>query len=297
MEENTHASIVTKHGPIPYRLTNDYMFRAVFQTRPKALEGLCRSVLHLNPEDTVSVTIRNPILLGKTPESKSFIMDIEAAINNSLFINLEMQVVNYSDWTERSLGYTSRSFDNLNRGENYIDTTPVVHVGFLDFTLFPDDLEFFATYRMSNVKTHKIYSDKFTISVVDLKHIELATEEDRKHGIDLWARVFKATSWEEINMLAKSNEYLKEAVSGVIELSEDEQIRQCCQARADYELWERRRLARHQRALDEKDRTIASLTEELAKQATENSNLTDELAKQAAEIAALKAQLADTAKN
>ncbi len=297
MEHDTQLSIVTKHGPIPYRLTNDYIFRAVFQTRPKALEGLCRSVLHLKPEDAVSVKIRNPLQLGKTPESKSFIMDIEAAINDALYINLEMQVVNHSDWPERSLGYTSRSFDNLNRGESYLDTIPVVHVGFLDFTLFPDDPEFFATYRMSNLKTHKIYSDKFTISVVDLKHIELATEEDKEYGIDLWARVFKATSWEEILMLSQSNEYLKETVSGVVELSEDERVRQCCQARADYELWERRRLARHQRALDEKDNLLAKKDFIISEKEIEITNLTAELANLTAEIAALKVQLADVAKN
>ena len=40
-------------------------------------------------------------------------------------------------------------------------------------------------------------------------------------------------------MLAQNNEYLKEAVSGVRQLTEDEQIRQQCQAREDFEYWER----------------------------------------------------------
>ncbi len=86
-------------------------------------------------------------------------------------------------------------------------------------------------------------------------------------------------------MLAQSNEYLKDTVSGVIELSEDEQIRQCCQARADYELRERRRLARHQRALDEKDSTIAEKEATITKQAAT-------ITEQAAIIAELEAKLA-----
>ena len=40
-------------------------------------------------------------------------------------------------------------------------------------------------------------------------------------------------------MLAQNNEYLKEAVSGVRQLTEDEKIRQQCQAREDFEYWER----------------------------------------------------------
>ena len=60
------ANFTLKTGEIPYKLTNDYMFRAVFQSKPKALEGLCRSLLHLSPEDTVSIKLQNPIELGKT---------------------------------------------------------------------------------------------------------------------------------------------------------------------------------------------------------------------------------------
>jgi len=43
-------------------------------------------------------------------------------------------------------------------------------------------------------------------------------------------RYFLATTWDEINMLAQNNEYLQEAVSGVRQLTAEEQIRQQCQA-------------------------------------------------------------------
>ena len=79
-------------GKLPYKLTNDYLFRAVFQARPKALEGLCRSVLHLSMDDTISVTLQNPIELGKKIDDKEFILDLAVLINDSHFLNLEMQV-------------------------------------------------------------------------------------------------------------------------------------------------------------------------------------------------------------
>lgn len=40
-------------------------------------------------------------------------------------------------------------------------------------------------------------------------------------------------------MLAQNNDYLKEAVSGVRQLTEDDKIRQQCQAREDFAYWER----------------------------------------------------------
>ena len=244
---------------LPYKLTNDYLFRAVFQSRPKALEGLCRAVLGLSEKDSLFVTLQNPIELGKRIDSKDFILDLAVLINNSRFLNLEMQVYYDHVWKDRSLSYACRSFDNLNHGESYDKVFPIVHVGFLDYTLFPEHPEFYATYQLANVSQKEnpyVYSDKLSISVVNLTRIDLATEKDKANGIDLWARVFKATTWEEIAMLAQDNEYLREVVSGVRQLTEEEKIRQQCQAREDYYYWERMRKAKYDSEIQERQQTI-----------------------------------------
>lgn len=249
-------------GKLPYQLTNDYLFRAVFQTRPKALEGLCRAILRLKPEDTLSVTLQNPIELGKRIENKEFILDLAIIINNTLFLNMEMQVYQEEFWKERSLSYACRSFDNLNHGDSYNQVLPVVHVGFLNYTLFPEYPEFFATYQLANTSQPDytyIYSDKLRISVVDLTQIERATLADKANNIDLWARVFTATTWEEIEVLAQNNEYLQEAVSGVRQLTEDEKIRQQCQAREDFAYWERIRNTRLKELGDDLEQTQGQL--------------------------------------
>jgi hypothetical protein len=59
----------------------------------------------------------------------------------------------------------------------------------LDYTLFPESPEFYATYRMRNDRTGQLYSGKFSISVVDLKHIDLATTDDQAQHCDLWASI------------------------------------------------------------------------------------------------------------
>ncbi len=278
--------------PLPYRLTNDYLFRAVFQSRPKALEGLCRSILHLPPKDTVTVTLRNPVELGKRMENKEFILDLAVTVNDSVYLNLEMQMYHDNYWIERSISYTCRSFDNLNHGAEYGMVLPVIHVGFLDYDLFPEYPEFFSTYKISNIKNHNIYSDKFRISVVNLNQISLATEEDKSFGTDLWAKVFKAESWEEINMLAKQNEYLQEAVSGVAVLTEDEQIRQQCQAREDFEYWERIRENGHKRELAEKDRKYQlKLDEKEQELAEKDAKYQQQLSELNARIAELESKI------
>ena len=40
-----------------------------------------------------------------------------------------------------------------------------------------------------DVVQHRIYSSKFAVNVLDLSHIELATQEDKKWNLDFWARL------------------------------------------------------------------------------------------------------------
>jgi len=257
------------NSQIRYTLKNDYMFRAVFQSRPKALEGLCRSLLRLSPSDSLHIDLKNPIQLGAAIESKEFILDLALAINGSLFLNLEMQLYNDGYWPERSLSYTCRSYDNLNRGAGYAEVLPVLHIGFLDFTLFPNHPEFVSEYQLMNINPqHRYsYSDKLRISVVNLKEIERAKEEDKRYGIDQWARVLTAQTWEEIDMLAQNNEYLRETSNAMYELDKDRLIRQQCQAREDFLYWERieaNRLKQLESELTAKDAELAAKDAQIA---------------------------------
>jgi len=281
---------------IRYTLKNDYMFRAVFQSRPKALEGLCRSLLRLSPSDSLHIELKNPIQLGETIDSKEFVLDLALTINESLFLNLEMQLYNDGYWPERSLSYTCRSFDNLNRGADYNEVLPVLHIGFLDFTLFPKHPEFVAEYQLMNINPlHRYsYSDKLRITVVNLTQIERATEEDKQYEIDLWARVLTAETWEEIDMLAQDNEYLRETSNAMYELDKDRLIRQQCQAREDFLYWERMKENRNKRMeakIAEQDAVIAHQKAELADKNAEIKKQEAELAARDAKIAELLAQL------
>lgn len=220
-------------GPIDYGFTNDYMFRIVLQQNNCVLKGLICSLLHLQPDDIISVEITNPILLGDNFDSKEFILDIDVTLNNAMLINLEMQVTNKQNWPERSLSYLCRRFDQLGKDQNYINCKPTIHIGFLDFTPFPECPEFYATYKLLNIKNRHLYSDKFTLCVVDLTHVELATDEDKAYGIHLWARLFKATTWEEIKMIAENNPVIIDACESLYRLNADEITRQRSRARED----------------------------------------------------------------
>ena len=232
----THISekLQTATGKIDYQMTNDYMFHAALQKNPKVLKSLVCSMLRLRLQEIRSIQIINPIILGEAVDEKTFILDINIVLNDNTLINLEMQVENLYNWEERSLSYLCRTFDQLQKGEEYSSAKPVIHISFLDFTPFPEYPEFYASYQFMNEKNHHIYSDKLTLRVVDLRQIELATAEDQASGLEHWARLFKASTWEEIRMIAKEDENLLEATETLYTLNADELVRRQCEARADY---------------------------------------------------------------
>ena len=283
----THRQFLEATGKIDYNPTNNYMFQALFQENTEALTNLICSILHWPRSKIKSLEITNPIILGKYIENKTFILDIKVLLNDNTIVNLEMQLNNYNNWPERSLGYLCRNFDNLNKGDDYSNTKAAIHIGFLDFTLFPYLPEFHATYKIQNIKNHNIYTDKFILHVIELNSIHIATEEDRSHEIDKWASLFKATTWEDIRMLINDNPTLESAAETLYQLNMDEQLRETCERFYKAEARERgfkNNIAR----LTKENEELTKANSELTKS---NTTLSDTLAEKDAEITRLKALL------
>ena len=287
---------IPQSGALFVPMTNDYLFRALLQRNNLVLKGLICALLHMKESDISSVIITNPIRLGDTIDNKTFVLDINVILNQHHILNLEMQVINLNNWQDRSLSYLARNFDHLKKGEDYQLTHPVIQIGLLDYTLFPEHPEFYATYQFLNVKNHTLYSDKLRISVLDLSRIDLAAEEDIQYKLDHWAALFKAKTWEELQMLAKNNNYFKEASETVYQLTQEEQIRQQCLAREDYN----RTMKGIENNFAAQKHEISALKKDLAdanQRISEKEQLLSEKDQQLSEkddlIASLQAQLAE----
>ncbi len=288
------TSLQNATGEVEFRLTNDCMFHVVFQKNPKALLGLCAALLHMHPEEIRSVEVLNPFEFKTIPTDKTFVLDLKVMLNDDSILNFEVQVVDEKDWPERSLTYACRSFDQLKKGESYLDVKPVRHIGFLDYNLKGFTPEFYATYQLLNIKNHEIYTGKFALSVVNLNQIELATEEDRKYGINHWARLFKATTWEAIKKMAQENEYISSAAETMFESSQDESMRyflegveEANRIRRGQEI----RIERAEAALARKEATIVEKDEVIAEKDAAISEKDRHIAKMEAELTRLRALL------
>jgi hypothetical protein len=167
------------------------------------------------------------------------------------------------------------------------DAMSEIHIGFLDFTLFEDKPEFYATYKMINTKNSNIYSDKFAISVVDLSKIELATEEDKAYGIDQWAKLFKAATWEELKTMATQNTVFEDVAKSVFMYSCDKDVLEQCR-KVEYD----QKYVKH---LNDENKSLrASNADKDIQLADKDNQLADkdsQIAQKDARIAYLEAQL------
>lgn len=110
--------------------------------------------------------------------------------------------------------------------------------------------------------------------MVDLTQIDNATEDDKASKIDYWARLFKAKTWEELQMLAQNDEYLQEAATSIRIANEAEIVREQCRARED--------ALRRERTLErDKNRLLAENAiqqEKISSLQDENASLRRQLA-------------------
>ena len=235
MCEYTDKTFFPTEGELPVCMTNDLLFHLLLQDPDMAdiLKGLISSFQDIEFDEINSVIVQNPISFGETINSKTMVLDVKAILNNNSIVNLEMQVINCGDWPERSLSYLCRCFDNIESGRGYDSVKGAFHIGFLNYTLFPDAPVFFASYEIKNAVTNRLYTSKFGISVVDLTLIDMATDEDKKFHRHLWASFFRATTWEEINMIATQDKNIQLAATKLYQISEDQRIRDELWARQD----------------------------------------------------------------
>lgn len=222
-------------GKLKYPLTNDFMFKAVLQKNEVALKGLLCALLHMEMEEIAAIRILNPIEIGSMIDEKMMVLDLKLELNDSRILDIEMQVVDRGNWPERSLTYLCRTFDQLEKGEEYLDVKETIHIGILNFTPqgFPEKL--YLEYYFYNLDTAHKYSDKLSIRVLQLNQLGSKAKENEKwNEIYHWARLFKAQTWEEMRMLAEKNETIRECVVTLKELTADEKARMQSEARDEY---------------------------------------------------------------
>ena len=176
----------------------DFCFKELMSDA-EVRRGFIAALLNLGPKEIVDTELLPTHLNRQYKDDKEGILDVRVKLNGSIQIDVEMQVIMFTYWAERSLYYLSKMFtDQLRKGQDYEELQKCIHVGILDFELFESE-EFYSKFHMWEDSRRELYSEKLEIHILELP--KLVRFEYPQTEILSWARFFNGEEKEELKML------------------------------------------------------------------------------------------------
>lgn len=199
---------------------NDFCFKELMADDIVRL-GFIAALLNVKPSEIEKTTLLPPMLEREHEEDKLGILDVRVQLKDGSQMNIEMQVLPFEAWTERSLFYLCKMYvSQIKKGDSYGKLKKCIHVGILDFKLFEDNPEYYSRFHIWEDSRREQYSDKLEIHLIELP--KLAGYEQPGNELLRWAKFFNAETEEELKMLAKGDEYMEEAYGQIKKLSANE---------------------------------------------------------------------------
>lgn len=210
---------------------SDYIFKLLFANNRNinALGNFLQAVLDLPSEDYDRLVVVDPHLSPDADGDKTGILDVKVHTKTGKIIDIEIQLLPFSEMRERVVFYTSKMVTGqIGRGQDYDTIKRVVSIVITDYVFIPENRDYHNEYRLRNRKGDSEFTD-----VIEVDILELPKLPDEKQDSDLWRwmKFLKAERKEDLEMLAQENQYIKQVSGSLMELSQDEAVRLLEEAR------------------------------------------------------------------
>ena len=215
------------------KLKNDYTFKRVFgyTGNEEITKGLLNAILKEKITD-VSLDC-NTILEKDLYDDKLGILDIRAKVNNTVDINIEMQLVDEKNIEKRIVFYLSKMYtQNLKKSHNYSELNKCISILFIDFEL--EKLKEIPKYLTKWNIREETYSKIILTDVLEFYIIEMP--KINKYSsvntlLDTWVKFISNSG--EFDM-ENADESIKKAKEVLDEISEDEHEQYLAHLREKY---------------------------------------------------------------
>lgn len=200
----------------------DFCFKELM-TDDEVRRGFIAAVLNLPPAEIKKTFLLPTHLRKEFAEDKLGILDVRVLLEGNVQIDIEMQVITFTYWTERSLFYLSKMYtEQIKEGDSYDVLKKCIHIGILDFTLF-ESTDFYSRFHIWEDSRRELYTDKMEIHILELP--KLKQYKYPETALLNWAQFFNAETREEFEMSANSDDFVQKAFDRLINISADEQKR------------------------------------------------------------------------
>ena len=194
-----------------YKFTNDALFKMIFCQYPDLLKRLVAMMLGIRQSSIREFVITNPDMEPEVMGDKFCRLDINMLVDGQR-IDLEIQVRDEGDYTERSLYYWARDFSTaLKESEAYKTLPRTVIISILAFLHFPCE-EFYSEYQILEVKRHTPLTDRLCMVYYELPKLPEIT--DASDELKLWLTLFNAKTEEDLTKIERFGGSIMEQAIG-----------------------------------------------------------------------------------
>ena len=210
---------------------SDYIFKLLFgdMRNIDILTEFLKSVLKIPHDDYEKLTIVDPFLKREDVNDKMGILDVKLHTRSGRVLDVEIQVLEVPQMSERIIFYTSKMVtEQIRKSDNFDAIKPVISIIIMDFNLIKDSAHYHNSYRLYDNNTQSLFTDLIQVDTLELR--KLPKKTDNTDLFD-WLSFLKAEREEEYAVLASKSPVLNKAYGVLKELSQDERIRMIEEAR------------------------------------------------------------------
>ena len=201
----------------------DFAFKELMMNE-KVRVGFLSAVLDIRAADIRSAQMKNTNLTKTHQDEKQGVLDVRLVMNDDTEINIEMQVMSMSTWTDRSVFYISKMVaEQVGIDKKYTNVRKCIGISIVDFNCIKQTDRYHTVYHIrEDSEPSIIFSDKMEWHMVELPKLPPVTDGTSIYD---WTKFFRTEKREEFEMLAQRDEYLREAYQQLDIISQDEQKR------------------------------------------------------------------------
>ena len=217
--------IMSKKSKVTPKL--DLVFKKIFGDvrNTDILTDFLATVLEISPSEITEVEILDNEVVPDILISKFSRLDLKITINRTTSVNIEIQVLNYGNYKERTLFYWAKMYTgDLQKQEDYLNLKNTIAINVIDFNLF-DCKEYHSTFKIFEEHRQELFTDKFRIDFLELRKAKECKERgsmvDKKQ---MWMDFLNtnAEDDETLDRLSTSSPVMQKAVAVLRKMSADE---------------------------------------------------------------------------
>lgn len=206
----------------------DIVFHSLFKEKNKGIiEALLSDILKTKTE--IIETQKDRYLNLKYPEEKLGILDLRIELENGVKCNIEIQLFNKYNTIKRLLYYWSKLYsEELKRGDDYKELKKTISIMIVDYEL--EELK-----EIKDIGTkwqirdgdegRKILTEELEIYIIEIPKAKRIIGNEKKNRIAQWMLFLDNPNSKEVFEIMKENQYIKEAMEELEEISYDEELR------------------------------------------------------------------------